>query len=86
MTSALVTLRLPGERAKLRLMDEQRFLNFSKLSFSQKRKTLVNNLKSLAKPEELRALIASLGLRPDVRAEQLTVAQLAALHAVVEDT
>lgn len=82
VTSALVTLRLPGERAKLELEDEQGFLDFVKLCFSQKRKTLGNNLRSIAKPEKLRGFLASLGLRPDARAEQLTVAQLAALHAL----
>jgi 16S rRNA (adenine1518-N6/adenine1519-N6)-dimethyltransferase len=81
VTSALVTLRLPGERSKLALKDEQGYLNFVKLSFSQKRKTLVNNLRSLAKTEKLRAALASLDLRPDVRAEQVTVAQLAALFS-----
>jgi 16S rRNA (adenine1518-N6/adenine1519-N6)-dimethyltransferase len=81
VTSALVTLRLPGERAKLTLKNESRFLNFVKLSFSQKRKTLVNNLRSLAKPEEIRGALASLNLRADVRAEQLNMAQLAALFA-----
>jgi len=84
VTSALVTLRLPGERAKLVLKDEARFLNFVKLSFSQKRKTLVNNLRSLANPEKIRAALASLSLRPDARAEQLTVVQLAALHIFLE--
>jgi 16S rRNA (adenine1518-N6/adenine1519-N6)-dimethyltransferase len=82
VTSALVTLRFPGERSKLELKEEQSFLNFVKLCFSQKRKTLVNNLRSIAKPEKLRAFLASLGLRPDTRAEQLTVVQLAALHAL----
>ena len=86
VTSALVTLRLPGERSKLALKDEQRFLNFVKLSFSQKRKTLVNSLRSLAKPEKLRAALASLGLRPDARAEQLTVGHLAALHALLQNS
>ena len=84
VTSALVTLRLPGERAKLALKDVENFLNFVKLSFSQKRKTLVNNLRSLAKPEKIRAALASLSLRPDARAEQLTVAQLAAVHTLIE--
>jgi len=79
VTSALITLRLPGERSKLALKNEQSFLNFVKLSFSQKRKTLVNNLLSLAKPEKIRVVLTSLSLRPDARAEQLTVAQLAAL-------
>ena len=84
VTSALITLRLPGERAKLALVDETRFLDFVKLSFSQKRKTLVNNLRSLVKPEKIRGALASLNLRPDARAEQLTVAQLSALHALLE--
>ena len=81
VTSALVTLRLPGQRPKLALKDEQRFLNFVKLSFSQKRKTLVNNLRPLAKPETIRAALASLSMRPDARAEQLTIAQLAGLFS-----
>ena len=81
VTSALVTLRLPGERAKLSLSDETRFLDFVKLCFSKKRKTLVNNLRTLAKRERVREALASLSLRPDARAEQLTASQLAALHS-----
>jgi 16S rRNA (adenine1518-N6/adenine1519-N6)-dimethyltransferase len=82
VTSALITLRLPGERAKLGLKDEPRFLDFVKLCFSQKRKTLVNNLWSLVKPEKTRSALAALSLRADARAEQLTVAQFAALHGL----
>jgi 16S rRNA (adenine1518-N6/adenine1519-N6)-dimethyltransferase len=97
VTSALVTLRLPGERAKLSSSfsalqgagaqanssrdSETRFLDFVKLCFSKKRKTLVNNLRTLAKPDRAREALASLNLRPDARAEQLPVGQLAALHA-----
>jgi 16S rRNA (adenine1518-N6/adenine1519-N6)-dimethyltransferase len=80
VTSALVTLRLPGERARLSLRDAERFLDFVKLCFSKKRKTLVNNLRPLAKPDFVRAALASLAVRPDARAEQLTVKNLAALH------
>lgn len=95
VTSALVTLRLPGERAKLSLGSrplpaagaqatssrgaESRFLDFVKLCFSKKRKTLVNNLRTLAKPDRVREALASLSLRPDARAEELSVTQLAAL-------
>jgi 16S rRNA (adenine1518-N6/adenine1519-N6)-dimethyltransferase len=79
VSSALVTLRLPGERANLSGIDEERFLNFVKLCFAQKRKTLVNNLRSIAKPEAVRQVLASLELRHDVRAEHLTARQLAAL-------
>jgi 16S rRNA (adenine1518-N6/adenine1519-N6)-dimethyltransferase len=83
--SALVTLRLPGERQKLPQIDEASFLEFVKLSFSQKRKTLVNNLKSRVKPELVREALASLQLQADVRAEQLSLANLAALLQKLED-
>lgn len=83
VTSALVTLRLPGERARLALADETKFLDFVKVCFSKKRKTLVNNLRSLAKPDAAREALASMSLRPDARAEQLSVAQFAELFRLV---
>jgi 16S rRNA (adenine1518-N6/adenine1519-N6)-dimethyltransferase len=99
VASALVTLRLPGERAKPALRSsatsaagaeansprdaEIRFLDFVRLCFSKKRKTLVNNLRTLAKPTRVRESLSSLNLRPDARAEQLAVFQLAALHALL---
>jgi 16S rRNA (adenine1518-N6/adenine1519-N6)-dimethyltransferase len=79
--SALVTLRLPGDRAKLALRDEAAFLEFVKSCFSQKRKTLVNNLRPLASPDAIREILTAQNLRRDARAEQLTVAQFAALYA-----
>jgi 16S rRNA (adenine1518-N6/adenine1519-N6)-dimethyltransferase len=84
--SALVTLRLPGERAKLSLRDEEAFLDFVKLCFSQKRKTLVNNLRSVASPDAVREILTAQNLRSDARAEQLTVAQFAAIQACLTDT
>ncbi len=77
--SALVTLRSPGERAKLPQLDRERFLDFVKLCFSQKRKTLVNNLKPRFKPEAVRDALQTQKIRQDARAEQLSVADLAAL-------
>jgi 16S rRNA (adenine1518-N6/adenine1519-N6)-dimethyltransferase len=83
VASALVTLRLPGERARLAVQDVPAFLDFVKLCFAQKRKTLVNNLRSLAKPEQARKALATQKLRPDARAEQLSVADLAALFSAL---
>jgi 16S rRNA (adenine1518-N6/adenine1519-N6)-dimethyltransferase len=80
VTSALVTLRLPGERSKLTLDDERKFLDFVKLCFAQKRKNLLNNLRSLGSPAMVREKLTDLGLRPDARAEQLSPAELAALY------
>jgi 16S rRNA (adenine1518-N6/adenine1519-N6)-dimethyltransferase len=82
--SALVTLRLPGERAKLDLADESNFLDFVKLCFAQKRKTLVNNLRSMAAPDRVREALKNLSLRPDARAEQLGILVLAALRGYLE--
>ena len=79
VTSALVTLRLPGARASMGGIDEAGFLKFVKLCFAQKRKTLVNNLRSLARAEAVREALESLDLRLDARAEQLSVTQLASL-------
>jgi len=78
--SSLVTLRLPGERVKLSPGEEARFLNFVKSCFSQKRKTLVNNLRSEAPRDLIREALAALKLRPDARAEQLSVPVFAALY------
>ncbi len=82
--SALVSLRFPGERAKLGEIDEARFLQFVKLCFAQKRKTLVNNLRSMAAPDGVRQALDALALRPDARAEQLSLSSLAALHRQLE--
>lgn len=81
VASALVTLRFPGERATLGLRDDQEFLEFVRLCFAQKRKTLVNNLRSLAKPNPVKEALTAQGLRPDARAEQLSLADFAALHS-----
>jgi 16S rRNA (adenine1518-N6/adenine1519-N6)-dimethyltransferase len=81
--SALVALRFPGERAKLGIADENDFLEFVKGCFGQKRKTLSNNLRKLAPPERVRGILRDLKLREDARAEQLSVAQLAALYKAI---
>jgi len=77
--SALVTLRFPGDRVKLPTIDSARFLDFVKLCFSQKRKTLVNNLKLRFQPDAVRDALHTRQVRPDARAEQLSVADIAAL-------
>jgi 16S rRNA (adenine1518-N6/adenine1519-N6)-dimethyltransferase len=79
VTSALVSITLPGERASLSIADEKRFLDFVGLCFSQKRKTLRNNLRSLAPTGRIAEALAACGVRPYARAEQLSLAQFAAL-------
>ncbi len=84
--SALVTLRLPGENAKLGLKDGEDFLEFVKLCFGQKRKMLANNLRSLTEPGRVREILHQLALREDARAEQLTVAELAGVYSAISST
>jgi 16S rRNA (adenine1518-N6/adenine1519-N6)-dimethyltransferase len=77
--SALVSLKLPGESARLGSSDEAAFLEFVKVCFAQKRKTLVNNLRKLAEPAGVKEALAAIGLAATARAEELPVVQLAAL-------
>jgi len=83
VASALVTLRLPGPGAQSGAGDPEKFLNFVKLCFAQKRKTLANNLRQIAKPQQIRDLLKELELREDARAEQLSVAQFAAVYGAI---
>jgi 16S rRNA (adenine1518-N6/adenine1519-N6)-dimethyltransferase len=81
--SALVTLRLPGPGVKSGEVDAEKFLNFVKLCFGQKRKTLANNLRQIAKPQQIRELLKELKLREDARAEQLSVEKLAGVYRAI---
>jgi 16S rRNA (adenine1518-N6/adenine1519-N6)-dimethyltransferase len=59
------------------------FIDFLKLSFGQKRKTLWNNLKSNYADENLRTALARAKIKPAVRAETLSLEESAALfHAL----
>jgi 16S rRNA (adenine1518-N6/adenine1519-N6)-dimethyltransferase len=63
------------------------FIDFLKLSFGQKRKTLWNNLKSTYDDKRLRAAMAEAGVKPAARAETLSLEESAALYrALVESS
>jgi 16S rRNA (adenine1518-N6/adenine1519-N6)-dimethyltransferase len=79
VASALVTLKLPGRGPQLGDEERQQVLEFVKLCFAQKRKTLVNNLKTLGSADRVRAALEGLGLRADARAEQLSVGEFVEL-------
>ncbi|HEV2205296.1 MAG TPA: rRNA adenine dimethyltransferase family protein, partial [Candidatus Acidoferrales bacterium] len=79
VASALLRMNLPGGRASLAIDDEERFLAFVQTCFGQKRKTLRNNLRALAGDDRIRAALIACELRPDARAEQLSVSEFAAL-------
>jgi len=83
VSSALVSMRLPGEKTNLAKASEEKFLEFVKLSFAQKRKTLVNNLRKISEPAATRATLSSLGLAPEARAEELSVKELVSIFSKV---
>jgi 16S rRNA (adenine1518-N6/adenine1519-N6)-dimethyltransferase len=56
------------------------FLEMLKLAFSQKRKTLVNNLKERYDDKAVRAALKAAGARADVRAEALPLEKMAAIY------
>jgi 16S rRNA (adenine1518-N6/adenine1519-N6)-dimethyltransferase len=62
---------------------EPQFVAFLKRSFGQKRKTLANNLKTTY--PEITKEMKRLGLRPDARAEALSLKELAAVFTAVAD-
>jgi 16S rRNA (adenine1518-N6/adenine1519-N6)-dimethyltransferase len=84
VSSALVALRLPGERTKLGISDEAGFLKFLKVCFAQKRKTLRNNLRSLMAQDEAAELLHECGIGASARAEEIGVAEFARLFAATK--
>jgi len=79
VTSALVTLRAPGAGASLDVSDTHEFLAFAQAAFAQKRKKLLNNLQSLAPRDEALGWMVTAGAPAGARAEELSIAQLAAI-------
>jgi 16S rRNA (adenine1518-N6/adenine1519-N6)-dimethyltransferase len=58
---------------------QEGFIDFLKLSFGQKRKTLWNNLKSAYPESDLRAALSQARVKPAARAETLSLEESAAL-------
>jgi 16S rRNA (adenine1518-N6/adenine1519-N6)-dimethyltransferase len=78
--SALVALRLPSPLRELRQRGGEPLLQFVKVCFSQKRKTLANNLRVRWTRVQVQGALDVLKLKPEARAEELSVLELAALH------
>jgi 16S rRNA (adenine1518-N6/adenine1519-N6)-dimethyltransferase len=67
-------------------VNETSFIDFLKLSFGQKRKTLWNNLKTQYDETKLKAALAKSGVKPSVRAEALPLEKTAALFRALKDS
>jgi 16S rRNA (adenine1518-N6/adenine1519-N6)-dimethyltransferase len=77
--SAVVRLSAEPRLEKLQVPEEG-FIGFLKLSFGQKRKTLFNNLKSDYDLRLLRDAMQRVGVKPNARAEELSLERAAALY------
>ena len=81
--SSVLRLTIEPKMEKLGV-PEQEFQEFLKLSFAQKRKTLVNNLKPKFPEAEVRGALSAARLRPDVRAEAASLEKMAAVFRKLE--
>jgi 16S rRNA (adenine1518-N6/adenine1519-N6)-dimethyltransferase len=84
VSSALVALHFPGKRSQLGIKDEARFVEFLKICFAQKRKTLRNNLRSRLPQERATALLRDCGIAPNARAEQVGLAEFGRMFAALD--
>src|SRR5579859_8052082 len=68
--SSVLRLTVAPRFDQLHIKPEE-FIEFLKLAFAMKRKTLVNNLRGKYGEERVRTALKDAGIRPDVRAEAL---------------
>ena len=83
--STVVRMTIDPRAESLGVRDDE-FIAFLKLSFGQKRKTLVNNLKTQYSKKALDKAMANSGVKTAVRAEALTLEKAAALFRALRDS
>jgi 16S rRNA (adenine1518-N6/adenine1519-N6)-dimethyltransferase len=83
--STVVRLRIDPKVESLGV-NESDFINFLKLSFGQKRKTLWNNLKAQYETKILKAGFEKAGVKTAVRAEALSLQKSAALFRALSNS
>ncbi len=81
--SSVVRLKIEPRWEKLQVQPEA-FVEFLKLSFGQKRKTLINNLKPKYEIKVVKAALEKAKVREDVRAEALTLEKAAAVFRALK--
>lgn len=84
--SAVIRLKV-RERPPVEVADEKHFFDVVQAAFTQRRKTIANNLKARFFPgegrERLEALLAEAGIEPSRRGETLSIEEYARLSAVL---
>ena len=82
--STVLRLTINPQQEKLGVAGDG-FIDFLRLSFGQKRKTLWNNLKLKYEGDELKRALAQAKVKPTARAETLSLAQSAAIYRALHD-
>jgi 16S rRNA (adenine1518-N6/adenine1519-N6)-dimethyltransferase len=77
--SSVLRLTMAPQFEKLKV-PEREFIEFLKLSFGQKRKTLVNNLKSQYEAAAIQTAMKKAAVRADARAETLPLEKAATIY------
>jgi 16S rRNA (adenine1518-N6/adenine1519-N6)-dimethyltransferase len=83
--STVLRLTIDPQQEKLGVAGDG-FINFLRLSFAQKRKTLWNNLKEKYSNEVLKAALAQAHVKAAARAETLTLEESAAIYRALRQT
>jgi 16S rRNA (adenine1518-N6/adenine1519-N6)-dimethyltransferase len=76
--SSVLRMRVAPRFEELGVQPKE-FIEFLKLAFGMKRKTLVNNLKKHYREEQIKAALKDAGVRADVRAEAMSLEKSAAV-------
>jgi 16S rRNA (adenine1518-N6/adenine1519-N6)-dimethyltransferase len=82
--SSVLRLTIDPQQEKLGVSGDG-FIDFLRLSFGQKRKTLWNNLKEKYDGPELRRALADAKIKPTARAEELSLEESAAIYRALRD-
>ncbi len=82
--SSVLRLTIDPQRERLGVADSG-FIDFLRLSFGQKRKTLWNNLKEKYQDAGLKQALAEANVKPTARAETLTLDESAAVYRALQN-
>lgn len=66
-------------------VDEAGFIQFLRLLFGQKRKTLLNNLREKYDGDAVKQMLAALKVRADIRAEALSLERMAQIYLALKN-
>ncbi|MGH9497428.1 MAG: 16S rRNA (adenine(1518)-N(6)/adenine(1519)-N(6))-dimethyltransferase RsmA [Candidatus Sulfotelmatobacter sp.] len=83
--SSVLRLTLDPQQEKLGVAGDG-FIDFLRLSFGQKRKTLWNNLKAKYEDDALKRALAEAKVKPAARAETLNLEQSAAVYRALRES